>query len=108
MKSSSESMSCKEGEPCSVIGVVGPCAGTVDAFRDLTDMWFKAPETPSSAFLFLEEGVVVTLWKQLCLKMRRQTALRQMTVGEEMSLVLVEGIQGRVVVSRQYRMNDCT
>lgn len=67
MKSSSESISCKEGEPCSVMGVVGPCGGTADAFRDLTDAWLKASETPSSAFLFLEEGVVVALWEQLCL-----------------------------------------
>lgn len=75
MNSSSESIFCSGGEPCSVTGVVGPCSGMVDVFRDLAGAWLNASVTDSWDFLFLVESVVVA-WKlwQLCLQMRRQAA----------------------------------
>jgi hypothetical protein len=54
MKSSSESMAFKDGEPCSVMGVEGPCARSVDVLRVLGGSCLDASVTHSSTFRFLD------------------------------------------------------
>jgi hypothetical protein len=53
MNSSSESISLRDGEPCSVTGVVGPSAWMIEVLRDLVEPCPDASVTHSSAFRFL-------------------------------------------------------
>ena len=52
INSSSESMAFRDGEPCSVMGVEGPCAGR-DVLRDFGGL-LDASVTLSSTFRFLD------------------------------------------------------
>jgi hypothetical protein len=54
MKSSSESMAFKDGEPCSVMGVDGPWAVMAVVLRVLAGSSLDASVTHSSTFRFLD------------------------------------------------------
>ena len=105
MNSSSESMSRREGEPCSVTGVVGPCAGTMDVFRVFADPCFNASETLCSAFLFLIEGVVVA---SLDAAVSQDETTGCCDGGDRRERMSLGGDQRTGVTSEQHKVKDST